>query len=157
MFNRTYGKPGHLQHALQYNATAEVDVAVAVAAVADADAVVLVPGTWARWADTGWSGEEGEGIDRKTLLMPINQSKLVVAVAAAAAAAHKPVVMVVMSGGPVDLSGPKANPDVGAIIWAGFPGEHGGAAIADAIFGADGMYALMMTPPKTQKSRARWR
>ena len=33
MFNRTYGKPGHLQHALQYNATAEVDEQTARAGV----------------------------------------------------------------------------------------------------------------------------
>ena len=64
-----------------------------------ADAVILAVGTFARWSDTGWGGEEGEGRDRKDLLLPINQTQLIAAVGAAAAAQHKPVVVVVMSGG----------------------------------------------------------
>ena len=138
IINRTFGKPPHLQHQLQYNVSAEVDIAEAVAAVKDADAVVLVVGTFARWKDNGWNGEEGEGIDRQDLLMPIYQSSLIAAVSAAAAAQSKPVVLVVMSGGPVDLSAAKSSAHTPAIIWAGFPGEHGGAAIADAIFATVG-------------------
>ena len=67
-----------------------------MAAVHGADAVILAVGTFARWSDTGWAGEEGEGRDRKDLLLPINQTQLI---AAAAAAQDKPVVVVVMSGG----------------------------------------------------------
>lgn len=36
-----------------------------------------VVGTWARWSDTAWSGDEGEGADRADLLLPINQSDLI--------------------------------------------------------------------------------
>ena len=32
------------------------------------------------------------------------------------------------SGGVVDLAAVKANPNVGAIMWAGYPGQAGGAA-----------------------------
>ena len=115
-----------------------IDVGVAVDAVADVDAVLLVPGTFARWSDNGWDGEEGEGTDRHDLLLPINQSGLVAAVAAAAAARGIPVAVTVMSGGPVDLRAAKASGTVQSIIWAGFPGQHGGAAVADAVFGTVG-------------------
>ena len=77
----------------------QVSLPEAVAAVHGADAVVLAVGTFARWGDTGWGGEEGEGVDRKDLLMPINQTRLIEAVAEVATAQQKPVVVVVMSGG----------------------------------------------------------
>ena len=40
-----------------------------------------------------------------------------------------------MGGGPVDVTAAKENTDVGAIMWCGYPGQSGGDAIADAIFG----------------------
>jgi len=60
---------------------------------------------------------------------------LISQVALAAAARRVPVVVVVMSGGPVDLSLAKSDVNVGAIVWCGYPGQSGGTAIADAIFG----------------------
>jgi len=50
-------------------------------------------------------------------------------------AAKKPVVLVLLSGGPVDVSFAKTNPKIGAIVWAGYPGEAGGLAIAKVLFG----------------------
>ncbi|KAJ4848401.1 hypothetical protein Tsubulata_032769, partial [Turnera subulata] len=38
-------------------------------------------------------------------------------------------------GGPIDVSFAKNNPRIGAIVWAGYPGQAGGAAIADVLFG----------------------
>ena len=43
-----------------------------------------------------------------------------------AGAAHAPVTLVVMSGSAVDVSAAEANPNVGAIIWVGYPGQAGG-------------------------------
>jgi len=108
----------------------DVDAAVAMAEAAKA--VVLVVGLTSEGAQPA---DEAEGHDRTSLVMPYKQDDLVARVAAAAAAKGVPVVMVVMSGGPVDLTAAKADPNVGAIIWCGYPGQSGGAAIADAIFG----------------------
>jgi hypothetical protein len=44
-----------------------------------------------------------------------------------------PLIVVLMSGGPVDISWAKANAN--AIIWSGYPGQSGGTAIAEVIFG----------------------
>ena len=91
------------------------------------DVVVLVVGLS--------SSDEGEGHDRISLKYPGNQSSLIEQVAAAASEQQKPVVVVTMGGGPVDLTEVKADPNVGAIIWCGYPGMEGGNAIADAVFG----------------------
>merc|ERR1712226_1818891 len=40
-----------------------------------------------------------------------------------------------MSGSAVDVTFAKKNAAVSAIIWCGYPGQSGGEAIADAIFG----------------------
>mmetsp|Transcript_39786 Transcript_39786/g.131687 ORF Transcript_39786/g.131687 Transcript_39786/m.131687 type:complete len:679 (+) Transcript_39786:694-2730(+) len=79
--------------------------------------------------------DETEGHDRTSLLLPGGQDYLVAATSTVAAEEGLPVVVVVLGGGPLDLSAAKASPHVGAIIYAGYPGQAGGAAIADAIFG----------------------
>lgn len=99
------------------------DDAVA-AAVEKADAVVIVVGLD--------QSQECEGKDRQDLAFPGTQLELI---AAAAAAAKSPVTVLVMSGGAVDLSVLKANKNVGAIAWVGYPGQSGGTAIASALFG----------------------
>lgn len=76
--------------------------------------------------------QENEDHDRVSLLLPGKQAKLVSAVAAAS---KLPIVLVLMGGGPVDVSFAKGNPRVGSILWAGYPGEGGGKAVAEAIFG----------------------
>ena len=43
----------------------------------------------------------------------------------------KVVVALVMAGGCVDLSAVAANPNVTAIVFAGYPGQSGGTAIAE--------------------------
>uniref|UniRef100_A0A7S3APJ0 Fibronectin type III-like domain-containing protein n=1 Tax=Haptolina ericina TaxID=156174 RepID=A0A7S3APJ0_9EUKA len=108
------------------------DVDAALKIVKQVDAVVLVVGLT---SEGSRPADEAEGHDRTSLLMPLNQDQLVTKVAAAAAAAGKPVTVVVMSGGPVDVSAAKSDPNVGAILWCGYPGQSGGTAIADAIFG----------------------
>lgn len=99
-----------------------------------ASAVVLVAGLTSKGAPKD-DQDEIEGKDRSSLLLPRGQDGYIAAVAADAAAAGVPVALVLMSGGPVDLSSAKADPHVGAILWCGYPGQAGGAAIADALFG----------------------
>lgn len=108
------------------------DIAKSVSKVADADAVVLVVGLQSEGAKPT---DEAEGLDRGSLILPGNQDDFVKQVAAAAAKKKIPVAVVVMGGGPVDVSAIKANPDVNAIMWCGYPGQSGGDAIADVIFG----------------------
>ncbi|OMP12651.1 hypothetical protein COLO4_02915 [Corchorus olitorius] len=75
---------------------------------------------------------EAEWVDRTDILLPNYQTHLVNAVADAA---NGPVILVIMSAGPIDISFAKINPKIGSIIWAGYPGEQGGRAIADVVFG----------------------
>lgn len=96
----------------------------AVQAAKDSDAVVIVVGID--------NGVESEGRDRGSLLLPGKQNDLVIAVTNATQG-KKPVLLVVMSGGALDIS---THLDaVDAVMWCGYPGQSGGAAIADAIFG----------------------
>jgi|TARA_B110000208_G_scaffold177450_1_gene224634 pre-mRNA-splicing factor SYF2/beta-D-xylosidase 4 len=97
-------------------------------------AVVLVVGLTSEGA--AGSHDEAEGHDRSSLLLPNDQDAAISAIATAAAAKKVQVVVVSMGGGPVDLSACKANSAIGAIMWCGYPGQSGGAAIADALFGA---------------------
>ncbi|CAN6849789.1 unnamed protein product [Brassica oleracea] len=97
----------------------------AEAAARQADATVLVMGLD--------QSIEAETRDRTGLLLPGYQQNLVTRVAQAS---RGPVILVLMSGGPVDASFATNDPRVAAIIWAGYPGQAGGAAIADIIFGA---------------------
>lgn len=75
---------------------------------------------------------ERESLDRTSLLLPGRQQELI---SRAARASRGPVILVIMSGGPIDVTFAKNDPKVTGIIWAGYPGQAGGAAIADVIFG----------------------
>ncbi|KAG6422973.1 hypothetical protein SASPL_113356 [Salvia splendens] len=75
---------------------------------------------------------EREKLDRVELGLPRPQEDLITAVAEAAV---KPVVLVLLCGGPVDVSFAKKNPKIGSILWAGYPGEAGGVAVAQTLFG----------------------
>ncbi|KAL2232018.1 UNVERIFIED_CONTAM: putative beta-D-xylosidase 7 [Sesamum indicum] len=89
-----------------------------------ADHVVLVMGLD--------QSQETEDHDRVELTLPGQQESLVRAVTAAA---KRPIVLVLVCGGPVDVSFARDDPNVGSIIWAGYPGEAGGIALAEIIFG----------------------
>jgi beta-glucosidase-like glycosyl hydrolase len=80
---------------------------------------------------TGWVGQAtgGEGRDRSSLRLPGLQADLLHAVCAAGV----PVVLVLFGGRPLaidELEWPPA-----AVLWAGAPGVHGPAAIADVLLG----------------------
>lgn len=84
---------------------------------------------------------EREAVDRGGLLLPGHQQELVLRVARAS---RGPVILVLMSGGPIDVSFAKYNPKIGGILWVGYPGQAGGTAIADVLFGTTnpGIYTI---------------
>ncbi|WRX30841.1 Glycoside hydrolase [Theobroma cacao] len=96
----------------------------AVKIAAGADQVVLVMGLD--------QTQEREAHDRVDLVLPGNQQKLISSIVRAA---NKPVILVLLCGGPVDISFAKNDQNIGSIIWAGYPGEAGGQALAEIIFG----------------------
>ena len=97
------------------------DIAAAVAVAKDADVVILGLGER--------NGISGEGNDRTNLDLPGNQEQLLEAVVAAG----KPVVLVLENGRPLTIGWAKEH--VPAILEAWYPGEFGGTAIAETLFG----------------------
>ncbi|XP_009599906.1 probable beta-D-xylosidase 7 [Nicotiana tomentosiformis] len=75
---------------------------------------------------------EREKLDRTELGLPGMQESLITAIVQAA---PKPVILVLMCGGPVDVSFAKENQNIGAILWVGYPGEGGATALAEILFG----------------------
>ncbi|MET9388840.1 glycoside hydrolase family 3 C-terminal domain-containing protein [Streptomyces sp. NPDC006624] len=73
---------------------------------------------------------ESEGFDRRDLRLPGRQDDLVRAVAAA----NPNTVVVVNAGSPVELPW---RDDVAAVLLSWFPGQEGGAALADVLTGAE--------------------
>ena len=96
----------------------------AISAATHADATVLVMGLY--------QSIEAEALDRKSVLLPGHQQELISRVAMAS---RGPTILVLMCGGPVDVSFAKNDPKISAILWVGYPGQAGGTAIADVLFG----------------------
>ncbi|MFC7997731.1 glycoside hydrolase family 3 protein [Streptomyces rochei] len=97
-------------------------IAEAVRAARGADTAVVVVATTDR--------VESEGFDRTDLRLPGRQDDLVRAVAAA----NPNTVVVVNSGSPVELPWRE---EVAAVLLSWFPGQEGGAALADVLTGRD--------------------
>jgi beta-glucosidase len=97
------------------------DIQSAVAKAKDADVVVLGLGER--------QGISGEGFDRSNLDMPDNQEQLLEAVAATG----KSMVLVLENGRPLTINWAKEH--IPAILEAWYPGEFGGRAIAETLFG----------------------
>nr|WP_247614249.1 glycoside hydrolase family 3 C-terminal domain-containing protein [Streptomyces sp. RG38] len=92
----------------------------AARAARSADAAIVVVGTTEH--------DESEGHDRTSLALGAAQDALVRAVAAA----NPRTVAVVNSGGPVELPWRE---EAGAVLLGWFPGQEGGAGLADVLFG----------------------
>ncbi|MCQ4210668.1 glycoside hydrolase family 3 C-terminal domain-containing protein [Streptomyces longispororuber] len=99
---------------------AEAAIAEAVTAARHADAAVVVVGTT--------DSDESEGRDRTGLALPGHQDALVRAVAAA----NPRTVVVVNSGGPVELPWREK---VNAVLLTWLPGQEGGDALAAMLLG----------------------
>jgi len=97
------------------------DIAAAVNMAQQADIVILGLGER--------QGISGEGFDRSNLDLPDNQEQLLEAVEATG----KPVVLVLQNGRPLTIGWAKEH--VSAILEAWYPGEFGGQAIAETLFG----------------------
>jgi beta-glucosidase len=97
------------------------DIPAAVAAAKSADVVIMGLGER--------QGISGEGFDRSSLGLPGNQERLLEAVAATG----KPVVLVLENGRPLTIVWAKQH--IPAILEAWYPGEFGGKAIAETLFG----------------------
>lgn len=97
------------------------DIGAAVAKAEASDVVILGLGEK--------QGISGEGFDRSELGLPGNQEQLLEAVVKTG----KPVVLVLENGRPLTIGWAKDH--VGAILEAWYPGEFGGRAIAETLFG----------------------
>jgi beta-glucosidase len=73
--------------------------------------------------------DSGEGYDRATLSLLGRQQQLLESLKKAG----KPVIVVYIEGRPLDMTWAKDNAD--ALLCAYYPGQEGGQAIADVIFG----------------------
>ncbi len=116
--------------------------------------------------------QEKEGHDRTSLALPGAQSALIRQVANVS----KVVILVILSGGCVDISEFQSSDKVHAIVWGGYPGQfhifsflsflrtlvehpckgmYGGQAIVDGIFGAFSPVGRYVTPksPRTDPSQ----
>ncbi|MEU0534548.1 beta-glucosidase H [Amycolatopsis tolypomycina] len=99
---------------------ASLDEAVALAA--KSEVAVVVVGTTAE--------VESEGFDRTSLALPGRQDELVARVAEA----NRNTVVVVNAGSPVEMPW---RDDVAAVLLTWFPGQAGGDALADVLFGSE--------------------
>ncbi|WP_149183244.1 glycoside hydrolase family 3 C-terminal domain-containing protein [Streptomyces sp. TRM49041] len=97
-------------------------IAEAAAAARAADTAIVVVATTER--------VESEGYDRTDLKLPGRQDDLVRSVAAA----NPRTVVVVNAGAPVEMPWRE---DVAAVLLGWFPGQEGGAALADVLLGAE--------------------
>lgn len=95
----------------------------ALAAAEAADAIIYAGGI-----DTTI---EAEAMDRYTLDWPGVQPDFIDQLSQMG----KPLIVLQMGGGQLDDSALLANPGVNALIWGGYPGQSGGAALLDIIIG----------------------
>jgi beta-glucosidase len=98
--------------------------------IGDSEAVVAVMGLNSLLegeAGDAWMSEYGG--DRADIGLPANQAEYIKRLARGG----KPLVVVVMAGGAVSLD--EIEPYADAILYAWYPGEQGGNAVADVLFG----------------------
>ncbi|KIK68708.1 glycoside hydrolase family 3 protein [Collybiopsis luxurians FD-317 M1] len=74
---------------------------------------------------------ENEALDRIDITWPGNQLELIEELAAIG----KPFIVLQMGGGQLDSSTIKASASISALVWGGYPGQSGGAAIVDILTG----------------------
>jgi beta-glucosidase len=96
-----------------------------------ADAIILALGLNERLEGEEMKVEADgfDGGDRTSLDLPSNQEELMKAMVATG----KPVILVLINGSALSINW--ANDNVPAILTAGYPGQQGGNAIADVLFG----------------------
>jgi beta-D-xylosidase 4 len=95
----------------------------AVTAARNADVIVYMGGID--------SSIERESNDRRSLAWPDSQARLLRTLAGIG----KPVVVVQFGGGQLDDTEWLASQNIRSILWGGYPGQSGGTAILDLLFG----------------------
>lgn len=115
------GMPGRKAQEAWTEGKADQELNDAIKLAQDSDIAVLVLGE-------AWN-MSGEGASVSTLALPGKQEKLLEAVAATG----KPVVLVLMSGRPLDINW--ASQHISSILEAWFPGTEGGNAVANLLYG----------------------
>ncbi|MGI4740859.1 MAG: glycoside hydrolase family 3 C-terminal domain-containing protein [Janthinobacterium lividum] len=106
-------------------------IAEAVAAAKAADVALFVGGSthgydYSKWSDNAY---DAEGVDKPDMKMPFGQDELLRAVLAA----NPRTVVVLLGGGPIDVSAWAGQAK--GIIEAWYPGMEGGNALAHILFG----------------------
>lgn len=107
----------------------EKDVRKAIEVAEKSEIVVMVLGISQKF-----EGEEAQGLnksddDRQFLGLPPIQQELLEKIHSLG----KPIVLVILNGSPISI--PWAHENIPAIVEAWYPGEKGGVAIADVLFG----------------------
>lgn len=138
----TYSKGYKIERGAQADAAL---IQQAVDAASKAEVVILVGG-WTHgydynvWSDNAYDAEDA---DKPNMNLPFGQDELIKAVLQA----NPKTILVLMGGGPVDMSA--WGNDVKAIVQAWYPGMEGGNALAEIIFGkVNPSGKLPMTFPK---------
>jgi beta-glucosidase len=117
----------------------------AVAAASASDAAIIFCGwthgyDYSKWDENAY---DAEGVDKPNMDMPFGQDELIKAVLKA----NPKTIVVLMGGGPVDMSGWIDNAN--AVIEGWYPGMDGGNALAEVIYGkVNPSGKLPMTFPK---------
>ncbi|QDA61568.1 glycoside hydrolase family 3 C-terminal domain-containing protein [Hymenobacter jejuensis] len=106
-------------------------IAQAVAAAKAADVAIIVGGSthgydYSKWGDNAY---DAEGFDKPDMKMPFGQDELIQAVLAA----NPNTVVVLLGGGPIDVSAWAGQAK--GIVEAWYPGMEGGNALAHILFG----------------------
>ena len=121
-----YQAEGGAEVSLLWKQPGQNEFGDALAAAKRADAVIFVGGI-----SSQIEGEEGTGGngDRSDLDLPAVQDRLLKALHATG----KPVILVLMNGSALSVNWAQAN--LPAVVEAWYPGEEGGTALADVLFG----------------------
>lgn len=123
-FKKYIKKTTHSFGCLDVSCTSNVGFPEAISVSKEADFVIVVAGIDLT--------QETEDHDRFSLLLPGYQMALITTIAATS---KKPIVLVLTGGGPLDVSFAQGDPRIAGIIWVGYPGEAGGKALAQIVFG----------------------
>eukprot|EP01119_Soliformovum_irregulare_P012048 TRINITY_DN3096_c0_g1_i1.p1 TRINITY_DN3096_c0_g1~~TRINITY_DN3096_c0_g1_i1.p1 ORF type:complete len:878 (-),score=229.77 TRINITY_DN3096_c0_g1_i1:40-2523(-) len=111
-------------HGCDIDSNVTAGFADACTAAGQSDVTVLVMGLD--------QSQEAEGLDRTILSFPGVQQLFIQQMIRCS---KGDVILAVMSGGPVDLTSVKMSSGIKAIVWVGYPGQSGGQALADVLFG----------------------
>ena len=98
--------------------------AAAIEAATAADIVLFVGGNS--------NDQEGEYTDRASLDLPGQQWNLIQQLEKVA---KKPLILTLLSSGPIDVTYARDSSMTGAVVWLGVPGQSGGTALLSALFG----------------------